>query len=70
MLIGHPGFYSVVAEADGRIVGSNFLDERSPISGVGPITVDPNVQDAGVGRVLMRDVMRRARDSSAPGLAG
>ena len=24
-LLGHPGFYSVVAEQDGRIVGSNFL---------------------------------------------
>lgn len=68
MLLGHPGFYSVVAEADGRIVGSNFLDERSPIRGVGPITVDPTVQDGGVGRALMLDVMRRARDRSAPGV--
>ena len=34
MLLGHPGFYSVVAESNGRIVGSNFLDERAPISGV------------------------------------
>jgi len=39
-LLAHPGFYSVVAEVDGRIVGSNFLDERSTIAGVGPITVD------------------------------
>ncbi len=29
------GFYSVVAEVGGKIVGSNFLDERSPIAGVG-----------------------------------
>jgi predicted N-acetyltransferase YhbS len=50
MLIGHPGFYGVVAEQDGRILGSNFLDERSPIGGVGPITVDPAVQNAGTGR--------------------
>jgi hypothetical protein len=27
-LLAHPGFYSVVAELDGRVVGSNFLDER------------------------------------------
>jgi hypothetical protein len=33
MLLSHPGFYAVVAEADGRIVGSNFLDERSTIAG-------------------------------------
>jgi hypothetical protein len=41
MLLSHPGFFSVVAEAGGEVVGSNFLDERSPIAGVGPITVDP-----------------------------
>ena len=49
-LIAHPGFFGVVAEHDGRIVGSNFLDERSMIAGVGPITVDPTcrtVRSAG-----------------------
>ena len=35
MLIGHPGFYGVVAEEGGRIVGSNFMDRRSPIAGIG-----------------------------------
>ena len=59
-LIAHPGFYGVVAERDGRILGSNFLDERSAIAGVGPITVDPNAQDRGVGRRLMLDVLARA----------
>ena len=42
VMIASPGFYGVVAELDGKIAGSNFLDERGPISGVGPITVDPN----------------------------
>jgi predicted N-acetyltransferase YhbS len=59
-LLSHPGFHKVVAELDGRVVGSNFLDERSVIAGVGPITVDPGVQDRGVGRRLMRDVLDRA----------
>jgi len=68
MLLGHPGFYSVVAEVNGKVVGSNFLDERSTISGVGPVTVDPAVQNDGVGRVLMQDVMRRAADRGAPGI--
>jgi len=27
-MLAHPEFYSVVAEIDGRIAGSNFLDER------------------------------------------
>src|SRR6266581_5821133 len=39
MLLSHPGFYSVVAELDGKIVGSNFLDERSAIAGIGPVSV-------------------------------
>ncbi len=68
MLIAAPGFYGVVAEADGRIIGSNFLDERGPIAGVGPITVDPAQQDGGVGRRLMEAVMARAAARSLPGI--
>ena len=44
MLCGHAGFYNLVAEVDGRLAGSNCLDERTPIAGVGPITVDPAAQ--------------------------
>jgi GNAT superfamily N-acetyltransferase len=66
MLFSHPGFWCVVAEVDGRIAGSNCLDERSPIAGVGPITVDPAVQNRGVGRQLMRAVLDRARERNAP----
>jgi GNAT superfamily N-acetyltransferase len=68
MMLGHPGFYSVVAEVNGKVVGSNFLDERSAIPGVGPITVDPAVQNHAVGRVLMQDVMRRAAHRGTPGI--
>lgn len=57
--IPNPSIWGVVAEIDGRIVGSNFLDERDPIRGVGPITVDPQSQNAGVGRKLMQAVMER-----------
>lgn len=67
-MLSNPGFYSVVAEANGQIVGSNFLDERSSIVAVGPITVDPAVQDGGVGRALMQDVIRRATVRDAPGI--
>jgi len=58
----------VVAEHDGKIVGSNFLDERSSIAGVGPITVDPQVQDRQVGRALMNAVLERSRERHAPGV--
>jgi hypothetical protein len=37
-LLSHPKFYKIVAEFEGRVVGSNFLDERSDIAGVGPIS--------------------------------
>src|SRR5690349_12153870 len=52
MMLSNPGIYSVVAEQDGKIVGSNFLDERNPIAGVGPISVDPAVQNQTIGRRL------------------
>jgi len=68
MLLTHPRFYSVVAESEGRIIGSNFLDERSCIAGVGPITVDPTGQNRGVGGRLMRDVLDRAARQQAAGV--
>jgi len=67
-MFSHPGFYCVVAEAGGRIVGSNCLDERASIAGVGPITIDPQGQNRGVGRKLMQAVMERAREKHAAGV--
>jgi GNAT superfamily N-acetyltransferase len=63
MWVPHPGIWGVVAEIDGRIVGSNFLDERDPVPGVGPITVDPEGQNSGVGRKLMEAVIDRGKDA-------
>ena len=60
--------YSVVAEADGRVVGSNFLWEYPLIAGVGPITVDPEVQNVALGKSLMLDVLHRARDKRFAGV--
>ncbi len=67
-LLAHPHFYSVVAELGGRIVGSNFLDERSTIAGLGPISVHPEVQNATVGRRLMLAALERARERRFPGV--
>jgi predicted N-acetyltransferase YhbS len=67
MLLSHPGFYSVVAELDGKIAGCNFLDERSVIAGIGPVSVDPPVMNGTIGRRLMQAVMDRAVERRAPG---
>ena len=61
-LLARKDIYSVVAESSGRIIGSNFLWENTAIAGVGPITVDPAVQNSAIGRQLMEDVLRRARE--------
>jgi GNAT superfamily N-acetyltransferase len=64
LFLDHPAIFGVVAEIDGRIVGSNFLDERNPIRGVGPITIAPDVQERGVGRQLMEAVIDRGREAA------
>jgi len=68
MLFSRPEFYCVVAELNERIVGSNCLDERSTIAGVGPVTVEPNTQNRSIGRTLMRAVIDRARERGFPGV--
>ena len=68
MMFGHPGFYCLVAEVGGRLVGSNCLDERSPIAGIGPITVDPTSQNGRVGRQLMMAILDRVRERGYPGV--
>jgi acetyltransferase (GNAT) family protein len=57
MMFSHRGFCCLVAESDGCMAGSNCLDERSAIAGLGPITVDPSMQDRGVGWKLMEVVL-------------
>ena len=66
--LAHPDIYGVVAELDGRLVGSNFIDERSIIAGIGPITVDPAVQNRAIGRDLMLHVLTRIAKRRAPGV--
>jgi predicted N-acetyltransferase YhbS len=67
-MLANPKFYSVVAEIDGQIVGSNFMDERNTIAGVGPITVDPTVQNRMIGRRLMDAVHERAEQKNFVGV--
>ncbi len=67
-MFSDPGSYCVVAEADGRIVGSNCLYERDSMAGLGPITIDPKTQNRGVGRKLMDAVLDRARERNCAGV--
>jgi len=66
--LSHPGYHVIVAELDDHIVGSNVLDERSTIIGLGPITVDPAVQNRTIGRQLMQAALQRVAERQAPGV--
>jgi len=68
MMFSTPGFYCVVAESDGRTMGSNVLIEQAVIQGVGPLTIDPTAQNLGIGRKLMQPVMDRANRNGAAGV--
>ncbi len=68
MMFSHQSFFCVVAEQGGRVIGSNCLDETTPIAGVGPITIDPAVQNKNVGRQLMQAVMVRATEQKCAGI--
>lgn len=68
MMFSHPSFFCVVAEQDGKILGSNCLDERTAIAGVGPITIDPGAQNKSVGRQLMQAVIAHATERKFAGV--
>jgi predicted N-acetyltransferase YhbS len=67
-LLSRNDIYSVVAEVDGKVVGSNFLWENAIIAGIGPITIDPAGQDASIGRMLMQDVLDRVHEKRFAGV--
>lgn len=62
MLFSHPGFHCVLAEGDGQIVGSVCQDERSTIAGVGPLSIAPDAQNRGIGRILAQSMIDRAKE--------
>ena len=67
-MLASEGFVGLIAERDGEIRGSAFIDERDAIAGIGPVTVAPAAQDEGVGRVLMEAALERERQRQAPGV--
>ncbi len=63
-----PGYHVLVVEQDGRLRGSVVIDERSLIAGVGPLTVDPTVQNHSIGHRLMQAVLARENERCCPGM--
>jgi GNAT superfamily N-acetyltransferase len=59
-LLAHPSVWGVAAHCNGLFVGSGFLDERGPIKGIGPVSVDPGAQARGIGRRLTQALLERA----------
>jgi N-acetylglutamate synthase-like GNAT family acetyltransferase len=66
--IGHKNIYCVVAENENEILGSNFIDLRSSIAGIGPITVKPDLQSKNLGRRMMQHVLDRAAEQNVAGV--
>jgi GNAT superfamily N-acetyltransferase len=67
-MLANDGFLGLIAERGGQVLASAFVDERTVIAGIGPVTVDPAAQDIGVGRTLMEAVLQRERDRGAVGV--
>lgn len=63
MLTNNPDIIGFAAEEDGSLIGSNFLWKQNTVAGVGPISVDPNIQSKGVGRKLMQAVIEAGQNA-------
>ncbi|MEG5036413.1 GNAT family N-acetyltransferase [Microcoleus sp. AT3-D2] len=63
LLIESPVFFGIVAESEGAVVGCGFMDERNPIRGIGPVSVDRTFQGRGTGREIMKALLERGQDA-------
>ncbi len=62
-LIRDEDTHSVAARDDGALVGSNYMMAADEVGAIGPISIDPVVQGRGIGRALMEDALRHARET-------
>lgn len=67
-MLATDGIFGLVAELHGEIVGSAMQDERGKIVGIGPVSVERGVQNAGVGRALMEALLQRSRERDVAGV--
>src|SRR5438105_2466289 len=61
-LLGNPNSWGVLAERQGKILGSIFFHKfpPSPVAVIGPLTVHPSAE-GGVGKMLMDAALTQAR---------
>jgi ribosomal protein S18 acetylase RimI-like enzyme len=59
-VISRSDIYSVVAEKDGNILGSNVLWKNCSVAGIGPITVTSTFQEKNIGKALMEHVLQHS----------
>jgi predicted N-acetyltransferase YhbS len=58
--------FSVVAELDGEIVGSNCMADTGAVAGIGPITVALQTQNGSIGRAMMQHMLALADERRFP----
>ncbi len=63
MILGNPNSCGLLAEQEGRVLGSIFLHKfpQSPIAVIGPVTDRPSAEGTGVGWLLMGSAVAKAR---------
>ncbi len=63
-LIENPLFFDIVAESEGAVVACGFMDERNPIRGIGPVSVDRTFQSQGTGRKIMKALLEQGQEAT------
>src|SRR4051812_15116077 len=65
-LFSRRDIFSVVAELEGQIVGSNCMADTGTVAGIGPITVAVHTQNGAVGRAMMQHMLAIADERGFP----
>src|SRR5919202_2252784 len=62
MLLGNPNSWGALAERQGKILGSIFINRfpPSPVAVIGPLPVSPSPEGGGIGRKLMDAALTQA----------
>jgi len=61
IFLNHPQIFGVAAEVEGKLAGLGFLQERNEIRSIGPVVVDPQLQNRGIGGVVFKKLLERGQ---------